>query len=99
MIGNDPSHTTKLVKATTEKLGWEVLAHPPYSPDLAPSDYHLFSSMAHALAEQHFKSYEDVEKWLSEWFASKQEKFFWYGIHNLPERWGKCITSNGNYFE
>lgn len=96
---NAPSHTTKLVKDTTKKLGWEVLAHPPYSPDLAPSDYHLFSSMAHALAEQHFKSYEDVEKWLSEWFAAKEEKFFWKGIHNLPLRWEKCINSNGNYFE
>lgn len=43
---NAPSHTTKLVKATTEKLGREDPAHPLYSPDLAPPDYHLFSSMA-----------------------------------------------------
>ena len=35
---------------TTEvrELGWEVLMHPPYSPDLVPSDYHLFLSMANA---------------------------------------------------
>ena len=25
------------------KLGWEVMPHPPYSPDLAPSDYHMYS--------------------------------------------------------
>ncbi|GBP76117.1 Mariner Mos1 transposase [Eumeta japonica] len=30
----------------------EVLSHPPYSPDTAPSDYHLFRSMANALSEQ-----------------------------------------------
>jgi len=38
--------------------------HPPYSPDLAPSDYHLFRSIAHDLTEQHFHSYEDAKKWV-----------------------------------
>jgi len=65
---------------------------------LAPSDYHLFASMSHALAEQRFGSYEDVKKWLDEWFAAKGEDFYWR-IHKLPERWEKCVTSNGAYFE
>ena len=64
-----------------------MLPHPAYSPDLALSDYHLFSLMDHALAEWHFDSYEDgVRKWLDEWFASKDEEFFWHGVHKLPER-------------
>ena len=66
---------------------------------LTPSDYHLFSSMGHALAERHFDSYEDVRKWLDEWFASKDEEFFWHGIHKLLERWKKCIVSESKYFE
>ena len=70
--------------------------HLVYSPDLSPSDYHLFSSMGHALVERHFDSYEDVRKWLDEWFASKDEEFFWRGIHKLSERWEKCIVSEGN---
>jgi len=36
--------------------------HAAYSPDLAPSDYHLFASISHALDEQRFGSYEDVKK-------------------------------------
>ena len=96
---NAPSHTSKMVQNYLKTLNWEVLPHPAYSPDLAPSDYHLFSSMGHALAEQHFDSYEDVGKWLDEWFASKDKDFFWRGIHKLPERWGKCIASKGKYFE
>jgi len=43
---NARSHVAKLVKTYLETLKWEVLSHPPYSPDIAPSDYHLFRSMA-----------------------------------------------------
>lgn len=96
---NAPPHKSKMVRNYLETLNWEVLPHPAYSPDLAPSDYYLFSSMGHALGEQHFDSYEDVGKWLDEWFVSKGEKFFWRGIHKLPERWEKCIASEGKYFE
>jgi len=94
---NAPSHTLIVVQ-NLETLNWEVLPHPAYSPDLAPSDYHLFSSMRHALPERHFNSYENVRKWLDEWFASKDEEFF-VVVHKLPERWEKCIVSEGKYFE
>jgi len=56
---NASSHTSTMVQNYLETLNWEVLPHPAYS-DLAPSDYHLFSLMGHALAEGHFDSYEDV---------------------------------------
>jgi len=75
---NAPSHTAKPIRDTLEALSWEILPH--YSPDLALSDYHLFASMDHALAEQCFGSYEDVKKWLDEWFAAKGEDFYWRGI-------------------
>lgn len=63
---NAPSHTARSVKDTLKTLNWEILSHPPYSPDLAPSDFHLFASMGHSLAEQHFVNFEEVEKWLVE---------------------------------
>ncbi|GBP33028.1 Mariner Mos1 transposase [Eumeta japonica] len=40
--------------------GEKLLPHLPYSPDIAPSDYYLFQSMAHVLSEQRFTSYEDT---------------------------------------
>jgi len=73
---NEPSHTARSVKDTLKTLNWEILSHPPYSPDLAPSDFHLFASMGHSLAEQHFVNFEEVEKWLVEWFSSKEKNFF-----------------------
>ncbi|EFN81461.1 Histone-lysine N-methyltransferase SETMAR, partial [Harpegnathos saltator] len=95
---NAPSHTAKLVKETIEAFSWEILSHAAYSPDLAPSDYYLFASMGHALAEQRFTSYENVRKWLDDGFASKEQQFFGRGIHKLSDRWEKCIASDGQYF-
>ena len=50
----DSQRSRKLLWKKTEGLGWEVLSHPHYGPDLAPSDYHLFRSMQHSLAERKF---------------------------------------------
>ena len=69
------------------------------SPDCASSDYHLFWSMAHALAEDHFNSYENIEKWISEWIFSKDESFFRRGIRLLLEKWKIVIDNNGQYFD
>jgi len=44
---NTPSHTAKSVRDTLEAFSWEVLPHAVYSPDLAPSYYHLFASMGY----------------------------------------------------
>ena len=82
-----------------EAVSWEVLPHVAYSSDLAFSNHHLFASMGHSFAEQRFGSYEDVKKWFDEWFVAKGLDFYWRGIHKLPERWEKCNTSDGAYFE
>ncbi|GFT66895.1 mariner Mos1 transposase [Trichonephila clavipes] len=76
---NTPSHTTKSAKDTLKSLRWYILPHPPYTADLAPSDYPLLAPMRHTLAEQHLSNFEDVGKWLDEWFATKDKQFFWYG--------------------
>ena len=72
---NARPHVAKPVKTYLETLKWEVLPHPPYFSDIAPSDYYLFRSFAHGLADQQFRSYEDIEKWLDSWIALKDEHF------------------------
>ena len=51
---NARPYTAKKVKELLASFQWDVLKHPPYSLDLAPSDYHLFRSMTHALFEKKF---------------------------------------------
>ena len=61
---NAPAHVAKVAKTYSEILKCEVIPQPPYSLDIAPSDYHLFRSMAHSLADQHFRSYKEVKNWI-----------------------------------
>ena len=75
-----PQYELIPVKTYLETLKWEVLLHPPYSPDIAPSDYYLFRSMAHGLVDQQFRSYKDIEEWLDSWIASEDEHFYRNGI-------------------
>lgn len=96
---NARPHVANLVKNYSDRQNWEILPHPPYSPDIAPSDYHLFRSMQSALAEQHFRSYEDIKKWVDDWIASKPPEFFIRGIRLLPERWERVVASDGQYFD
>lgn len=95
---NARPHVAKPVKNYLENVGWEVLPHPPYSPDIAPSDYYLFNCLNNDLINERFTSFEDIEKWVSDWIASKDEEFFRHGIRKLPERWEKVVVSDGKYF-
>ncbi|PIC33252.1 hypothetical protein B9Z55_013297 [Caenorhabditis nigoni] len=94
---NARPHTAKITQKKTLELGWEVLQHPPYSPDLAPSDYHLFRSMQHHLAEKKFKSDEEVKIWVTNYFESQPAEFFKKGIESLRMRWQMVVDNDGEY--
>ncbi|GFX26542.1 histone-lysine N-methyltransferase SETMAR [Trichonephila clavipes] len=46
---NARPHTAMVTQQKLNALGWEVLGHPTYSPDIAPSDYYLFRSLQNYL--------------------------------------------------
>lgn len=45
---NAPVYKSHVALAALLKVGFDILNHPPYSPDLAPSDYYLFPKMKRA---------------------------------------------------
>lgn len=96
---NARPHVAQVVKTYLETLKWEVLPHPPYSPDIAPYDYHLIRSMTNGLADQHFRSFEEAKNYIESWIGSKDADFFRRGIRMLPERWEKVVANDGQYFE
>ena len=51
---NAPVHKCNIVLATIRKAGFVELNHPVYSPDIAPSDYYLFSNLKKFFSWQEF---------------------------------------------
>jgi histone-lysine N-methyltransferase SETMAR len=76
-----------------------LVPHPPYSPDLAPSDFFLFSPLKRHLSGRCFENEAEVGAAIEEWFEMKPTDFFREGIHKLPDRWRRCINNGGNYFQ
>jgi hypothetical protein len=68
------------------KMGWEVLPHTSYSPDLAPSDYHLFGYVKDQLAGQRFETREAIQKAVRQCLRMAGTEFYRRGILKLPER-------------
>jgi [histone H3]-lysine36 N-dimethyltransferase SETMAR len=97
--GNARPLDAKSTRERIENLGWEVLPHPAYSPDLASSDYHLFRSMQHFFQEKIYTEVESIKKYLDSYFSSRPESFYKRGMQSLPERWEKVILNYGNYFD
>jgi transposase len=88
--------------ATTVNLlnfwGWEILPHPPYSPDLAALDFHLFPKMTY-LRGQRFHSNEDVQNDVKKWLCAQDAFYVCEGHDKLIYRYGKCLNRLDDYVE
>jgi len=96
---NGRPHTAKTTLETLWKLKWNLLTHPPYSPDLAPSDFYLFGRLKSDLQGMRFTDDDDTIQTVREWIRRQPQAFFEKGIRMLPERWKKCVDSGGEYAE
>jgi transposase len=56
--------------------GWEIIPHPPHSPDLAPSVFHLLLKIKKHLRGQRFHSSEDVQTEVKKWLLEQDAFFF-----------------------
>ena len=83
---SDSRHLATFTRDTLATLGWEVLPHPPYSPDLAPSDYHLFAPLQNFLKGKQLKKQRDIEMEVERFFARQSQQFWADGIGKLPDR-------------
>ena len=81
------------------ELSFELIPHPPYSPDLAPSAYWLFADLKKIHQGKGFGSNAEVIAEFEAYLESKDESYYNKGIKKLEKRWNECITLEGNYVD
>ena len=91
---NARPHAACLTSEAIAKMGWEVLPHLSYSPDLAPSDYHLFEFVKDQLRGR-YETTEAIQKAVRQCLRMAGTEFYRMGIFKLPERWEKCVQRCG----
>jgi hypothetical protein len=96
---NARPHSANQTTATQRSFKWEVLQHPPYSPDLVPSDFHLFGSLKHHLSGEGFPDDDAVERAVRAWFRQQPKEFYAAGFQRLVKRWDKCLYLYIDYDE
>ena len=96
---NARPHTSLYTREEITKLHWTVLPHPPYSPDLAPSDFYLFGPLKDAIRGKRYGNDLEVIDDVRSWLRHRPVEWYRAGIQALISRWRKAIDLNGDYVE
>jgi histone-lysine N-methyltransferase SETMAR len=96
---NAPVHNSNVSKVAVADCGYELLPHPPYSPDLAPCDYFLFPMLKSVLKGKVFRTDVDMISAVNAYFEAHSSDFYLKGLEKLEHRWTKCISLQGQYVE
>ena len=96
---NAPYHKSIAMMAKLHELFFELLSHPPYSPDLAPSNYWLFADFKRMLQGKRFGSIEEVMSVTEAYFEAKDKSLYKKSIELLEKHWNRCITLERDYVD
>jgi len=96
---NAPAHRALAIRKKLAYLGFRCLDYPPYSPDLAPSDYLLFPGLRKQLKGCHFSSESEVIAAAETWLDGQPSELFLSGLQKLENGAKKCIELRGEYVE
>ncbi|XP_014771382.1 histone-lysine N-methyltransferase SETMAR-like [Octopus bimaculoides] len=83
---NSRPHVDNLTKTDIQELGWEVLPHPLYSPDITLSDYHIFWLLSNSLQAVSMNNDVGLRMWLDKFFEPKPGDYYHQDIDKLVER-------------
>jgi histone-lysine N-methyltransferase SETMAR len=71
----------------------------PYSPDLAPSDFHLFGPLEKDLGGKRFTFDKEVETEVQKRLRQQSKDFYAVGFNTLVKQLDNCINVGGGCVE
>ena len=83
-------HTSVVFRVTIEGYGFNVILDPTYRPDLAPSDFYLFSHLKKTLIGQQFPNKKYLKAAIVKFFDEKHPNIFKKAFLELDISWKKC---------
>jgi histone-lysine N-methyltransferase SETMAR len=96
---NARPHPGKDVHDLFDGYSWEVLAHPPYSPDMSPLDFDLFPKLKINMRCVPFSMLEDLSASVTRRIRQLNCSRALTVIMDLPKRWDAVIQQKGDYTE
>jgi len=96
---NAPAHASRVAQQALRESNFMELPHPPYSPDLAPSDFFLFRHLKKVLRGRQFKDDDDLRSATESWLGDQEKDFYNKGLKSVMDKWNKCIHVKGDYIE
>ena len=83
--------------AKLAEVNWEIMLHPLYSPDLSPTDFHLFLSLDNYMKNRTFNMEDDLKTEVHNFFQSRTKDFYKNSIAKLLNRQEKAIEYESSY--
>ena len=96
---NAPAHAARLIRLFLTDNNMTVVPHPPYSPDLAPSDFSLIPKPKMKLKGRRFQTLEEIQRESQAVLNILRINDFQECFKNWKRRWARCQTLEGVYFE
>jgi len=96
---NAPAHRALSTLNKLAYLGFHCFDLPTYSPDLAPSDYHLFPGLEKQLKGRHFFFRGGGHCCRGDLVRRTTFWIFVSGLQKIEQQTKNCIELRGEYFE
>ena len=92
-------HSMHITTALLEKFKWDILNHTPNSPDLVPSNFHLFLHLKKHFPRKKFNNDDEVQEEIIPWFKGQVADFYVLRLQKLVPRLNKCFDNAVDYVE
>ena len=96
---NASCHKSERVTSLSTSYEWDVLPHPPYSPDMSPPDFDLFPKLKEPLRGICFDDLDELGDEVAKQVQRLNSGCLATGVSDLPKRWQSVIEKQGCYIE